>query len=98
MNSYYVHFWHDFGNTYNLYYAPSGQPVPEQWEKITRKDAIRYCTDERHRRRADPAFSGYADAYIFPAFCGQLPDWQHAEIMREFSGYIVPAACIKVFE
>lgn len=98
MNNYYVHYWSNFGNTYRLYYAPAGEPVPDEWERITRKDAIKLCTDERYRRRTDPAFSGYADEYIFPAFCGRLRSNQYTQITREFSGYIVPAKCITVFE
>lgn len=38
--AYYAHYYRNFGNTYNLYWAPDGEAVPESWERITRKAAI----------------------------------------------------------
>lgn len=65
--SYYVEYWHNFSNTYNLWHAPSGWPVPEDWQRITRRRAERLAAAERRARKVDPAFSGYASAYVLPA-------------------------------
>lgn len=65
--AYYVHYYRNFGNTYNLYWALGGEAVPANWERITRKAAISLCIRERDARRQDPAFSGYGDTRIYPA-------------------------------
>lgn len=65
--AYYVHYYRNFGNTYNLYWALDGETVPASWERITRKAAISLCIRERDARRQDPAFSGYGDTRIYPA-------------------------------
>lgn len=57
----------DFANVYRLYHAPTDFTPPATWERITRKQAEHYAARERERRRTDSAFSGYADAYIYPA-------------------------------
>lgn len=67
MRKYYVHYYQDFANTYNLYYAESGFPVPDTWRQITRKEAEKLARAERRRRIEDEAFSGRACAEIFPA-------------------------------
>lgn len=66
MNAYYIHYYRDFGNTYCLYYAPVGTPVPPELERITRAQAEQKCRDERLARKYDPNFSGYGDTYIYP--------------------------------
>lgn len=65
--AYYVNYYRDFGNTYELYWtwADDTAEVPESWQRITRKRAIRLCILERQARREDPAFSGYADIHIW---------------------------------
>lgn len=70
MKKYYAHFYKDFGNTYNLYYTESEADealLPEGAQRITRENALRLAADEAAQRKNDPSFSGYADAYIFPA-------------------------------
>lgn len=62
---YYVCYWRDFGNTYNLYYTDK-EIDRDDYERITRKEAIRMCVEEKERQRTDPAFSGYASATIMP--------------------------------
>jgi hypothetical protein len=68
--TYYVHYYKDFANTYNLYYAETAADLaalPEGAERITRKQALALASDEAWRRKADQAFSGYADTAIYPA-------------------------------
>lgn len=62
---YYVHYWKDFNNTYELYYSDK-EIDRDGFEKITRKEAIRLCVEEKERRRTDPSFSGYASTTIMP--------------------------------
>lgn len=67
---YFVHYYKDFGNTYNLLYADTEEAlkaVPEEAERITRKKAESLVADENRRRKADSSFSGYADNAIWPA-------------------------------
>ena len=35
-------------------------------ERITRKEAVQFCIDERKRQRSNPDFSGYASASVYP--------------------------------
>lgn len=65
--AYYINYYRDFSNTYNLCWTWEDEPAPEGWQRITRKEAVQKCKAERQARRDDPAFSGYADAYIYPA-------------------------------
>lgn len=37
---YYIHYYRNFANTYNLYHAPAGVAVPEEWERIPRREAL----------------------------------------------------------
>lgn len=64
--AYYVEYYRDFGNTYNLYWAPCDITVPASFERITRKKAENLCKRERQARRDNPDFSGCADTYIWP--------------------------------
>lgn len=41
MKKYYINYYRDFRNTYNLVYAEDGEVVPDGWERITRADALR---------------------------------------------------------
>lgn len=67
MKKYYVDFGAEkFGNKYSLFYTLADESVPETAERITRKEAITYARAERQRRKDDPAFSSYADIYIYP--------------------------------
>lgn len=66
MRKYYVRYG-DFGNTYSLCYTEDGgKPSGDGWEQITRKEAEALARAEVRRRKDDPYFSGYADAWIFP--------------------------------
>lgn len=70
---YYVHYWRDFGNTYELYYTDK-EINRDGFERITRREAIRLCAEEKERRRTDPAFSGYASVTIKPYEYDYCPD------------------------
>jgi len=56
----------EFANTYKLCYAPSSQKLPEEWERIPRRMATYYASQEADRREFDKAMSGYASALILP--------------------------------
>lgn len=64
--AYYVEYYRDFGNTYNLYWAPYDIHVPASFQRITRQKAEKLCRQERQARRDNPDFSGYADTYVWP--------------------------------
>ena len=90
MKKYYINYYRDFGNTYNLAYTDTDAQAAEAeangWERITRKQAESKCAVENRARQTDPAFSGYADSLILPY--GYDGDWQndrHAEKV----GYII---------
>ena len=59
-----------FRNEYSLYWAETPEEiqlaVENAYERISRQEAISFCRAERRRRKENPAFSGYADAHIFP--------------------------------
>lgn len=65
--AYYIQYFRDFSNCYALYWAEQGVAVPQDWERITRREAESLCRKERSARHFTPAFASYADAYIFPA-------------------------------
>lgn len=69
MKKYYVDYWSDFCNTYNLYYVDESMDmeIPHNWEHITRAEAIHLARMERESRRRNPNFAHYADDSILPA-------------------------------
>lgn len=70
MKKYYLGKTADFANTYDLVWADGEEmekAVPEEYERITRAEAIRLCVQEKERQRYDPAFSGFAPTCIYPA-------------------------------
>lgn len=70
MKKYYIRYWRDFANTYDLCYCETleeeKRAVSAGFERITRKEAERKCANERFTRKYDPAFSGYGDIDIKP--------------------------------
>lgn len=72
MRKYYIQYWRDFGNTYNLIYTEGDEPAPANAERITRAEALR-----RVRSNAANAAAGVPDPYapteIFPAACNGAP-------------------------
>ena len=70
MKKYWIHYYRDFANCYNLFWTDSQEmeaELPEGAEQITKKQAFIKCRQENDRRRYDHSFSGYADSHIFPA-------------------------------
>ena len=59
---YFIKYTRNFLNEYDLVWTYKNT-VPG-YERITRKDAIRKCVEERNRRKYDVNMSGYAPAYI----------------------------------
>lgn len=55
----------DFGNVYSLRWS-YGFVDDNDFVKISFRDAVRLCVQERRRRKNDESFSGYADTYIYP--------------------------------
>ena len=91
-NHYFVHYWRNFGNCYNLYHAPADFIPPSGWERITRKEAEQLARAEKQRRKDDPAFSYFADAYIFPHNWNDEEDdlfWSVARGKIEIDGVIL---------
>ena len=91
MKQYYVRYYKDFGNTYNLAWAETPEQIKAAenagYEKITRREAEKLCAEENGRRKSDAAFSGYADNVIIPIECAR-DDWQN-DSRFEKDGYIV---------
>jgi len=95
MKKYFVKYYRDFGNTYNLAWAETAaqlaQAERDDWEQITRKAAESLCARENYARKTDHAFSGYADCLILPIDLDDRDvNWTDA---RHFArhGYIVEA-------
>lgn len=91
---YYVHYYNDFCNSYNLYHAPADFVPPAEWEwqRVTRKRAEELARLEKWRRKSDPAFSHYAGTYIFPHDWDREHDdlfWSIARGKIEIDGVII---------
>lgn len=70
MKQYYINYYNNFANTYNLFWAEGPEMIaklPPNATRITRVEAIRKCQQERERAKYDSGFSGFADSQIFPA-------------------------------
>lgn len=67
---YYIYYYKDFGNTYELYYAENLKEAQLAEEKgfsqIGRKEAERKCREEKDRRKHDPSFAYFASTTIMP--------------------------------
>lgn len=92
MRKYYVHYYRDFGNTYNLYWTDgleSEAALPDGAERISRKRAFELARRERDARKYDPAFSGYADSYIYsPLYSAEAHEF-YGQPFYVTDGYIV---------
>lgn len=95
MKQFFVSYYRDFGNTYSLFYAECPEDfaaLPENAQKITRKEAEQLCREENERRRDDPDFSGRADNMIYPA-AGDWDEYWYLDddgLPSKSTGYIVP--------
>lgn len=88
---YFVYYYNNFGNTYNLYWADSPEMIaalPENAERISRKKAIQLCRDEKYRQKCDSSFSGYATTSIFPADYPEDEDIRNDKRYSLVDGYI----------
>lgn len=93
MKKYYVQYYKDFANTYNLAWAETPEQIKlaedTGYEQITRKEAERLCVNEKEARTSDPAFSGYGDTAIFPIDYDRAEnDWRNDRHLQQ-NGYIV---------
>ena len=83
---YFVHYTRDFGNCYCLLYAEYPEDfaaLPDGAERITRREAVQLCREEKYRRKYDDSSSGYASNVITPA-AGDCCEWDTP------NGYIMP--------
>ena len=92
MKRYYVKYYLDFSNTYNLAYteteAEEKQAKEQGYEHITRKEAEHLCALENQRRKDDTAFSRFADNIIYPIGYDYDGDWRGDRRMI-LDGYIL---------
>lgn len=91
---YWIHYYKDFSNTYNLCYTETSDEEKRMedkgWERITRKEAVNKCVAERRRRKEDAMFSGFADAVILPFRYDVNEDyWVNDPSMAMKGSYIV---------
>lgn len=80
-----------FCNEYQLCYTESAEETKQAeaagWERISRKEAIKKCAEERRRRKYDRSCSGYADMHIWPYNMPERYDFQDAH--RYDAAYII---------
>lgn len=90
MKRYYVHYYRDFANTYNLYWAETTTQIEKAekkgCERITRKEAEILCAAENDRCKHDSNFSGYASSVILPVDYEGY--WQYDKSVYK-DGYII---------
>ena len=69
MKRYYVNYYDNFANTYNLVWTDDMHREPENmtgYDRISRKMAEKLAVKERSARKNDASFAYKADAHIFP--------------------------------
>ena len=79
MKRYYVHYYRDFVNTYNLYWAETPKQIEMAekygYDRISRKEAEELCASENCRRKNDSSSSGFASSVIYPIDYEQYDRW-----------------------
>lgn len=89
MKKYFVKYG-EFRNTYAVCYVENeleeAQAIEQGFERISRKEAIGFCSRESARRKEDPAFSGYAPTVITPF--GYDGDWINDRNMEKIGRLI----------
>lgn len=84
--TYHILYPRNFSNEYNLYYCTSDKEREEiaaaGYERITLKEAVRKCSNERWARKHDPNFSGYGSADILP--------WSYVKKSNKYDDYLDP--------
>ena len=92
MKKYYVEYWNNFGNTYNLYWAGTPEQIAiaesNGFERISRKCAEKLCADENYRAKNDYNFSGYASNVILPVDYDFEEGWRNDRKMYK-DGYMI---------
>lgn len=71
MKKYYILFPRDFANEYVLRHVEAGskeekEAINNGYERITKKEAVAKCQEERTRRKCDPSSSGFGSDSIYP--------------------------------
>lgn len=98
MKQYFVNYYWDFANTYNLLHIDSENPahiaaLSERYpraERITRREAERLCVKERAaRRRNGGMFAFRADAHIFPVDYNVYREDYMDDYKFRVNGYII---------
>lgn len=66
---YYVYYYKNFRNTYDLYYTENEENAKKMedrgMQRITRREAVKLCREEKYRRE-NPSFAYFASATIKP--------------------------------
>lgn len=72
-----------FANEFNLCYE--NDALPEEWERITRREAEGFARGEAWRRKYDQGFSGRAPQYILPySVAISLGEWAMSGMERGY--------------
>ena len=93
MRKYYVNYYKDFSNTYDLIYTETPEEektaLSKGYHRIPRKKAFSLCADARYLRKTDPSAAGYASAYIYPLDKDAAYDYMNDEYRIDETGYIM---------
>lgn len=84
MRKYWVQYWRNFGNTYNLFYTENPEEesmLPGNAERITRKKALQLAREESDRRKFDGAFAYYAPETIAPLSVEDIVNNHHYKLI-----------------
>lgn len=84
MRKYWVQYWRNFGNTYNLFYTEKPEEesmLPGNAERITRKKALQLAREESDRRKFDGAFAYYAPETIAPLSVEDIVNNSHYQLI-----------------
>lgn len=84
MRKYWVQYWRNFGNTYNLFYTENPEEesmLPGNAERITRKKALQLAREESDRRKFDGAFAYYAPETIAPLSVEDIVNNSHYQLI-----------------
>lgn len=84
MRKYWVQYWRNFGNTYNLFYTENPEEesmLPGNAERIMRKKALQLAREESDRRKFDGAFAYYAPETIAPLSVEDIVNNSHYQLI-----------------
>lgn len=84
MRKYWVQYWRNFGNTYNLFYTENPEEesmLPGNAERITRKKALQLAREESDRRKFNGAFAYYAPETIAPLSVEDIVNNSHYQLI-----------------